>query len=94
LYLGSKKATENKALLSELGITHIVNVTQKCRRKEEIHGGMGDMHLRLKDAETERLSPYFEQGIGFIHAVLKPVAKCSCIATPACGGARRYFSLT
>jgi hypothetical protein len=61
LYLGGEHSPEDTHGIRALGITHIVNVTQKLQRDKNLHGHLNYMQVRVADKDYERLTLYFEK---------------------------------
>jgi len=69
LFLGSFKQSEKYALLKELKITHIINITAEC---ENVHEDKGIKYLKISilDESDKEIHNYFKEAYDFIHDAL------------------------
>jgi len=76
LYIGDRKAAKSLPLLEQLGITHIVNVTPP-KQQGGVHNFFESderfsyLRLPVVDSDVEDVSPYFREGMDFIHQARK-----------------------
>ena len=70
LYLGGLEAAEDKALLQERGITHILSLLNDFRRVEKLEG-FEYMQIALPDTPDEDILRHIPQALSFISRSLK-----------------------
>ena len=68
LYLGCYADALNQAVLAELGVTHIINVTADLPNVFEGQPGLAYMRIPVNDTFAQRISDYFESALAFIEA--------------------------
>jgi len=69
LFLGSFKHSEKYDIISELKITHILNITAEC---ENVHEDKGIKYLKISilDESDKEIHNHFKQAYEFIHEAL------------------------
>ena len=68
LFLGCYEDSLNQAKLTELGVTHIINVTADLPNSFEGHPGRTYMRIPVNDTFAQQISDYFAPALAFIDA--------------------------
>ena len=74
LYLGNMAASDNKAALQRLGITHILSVTSSC--KPQYSKEFEYKQIEVLDMPSTNLTKYFDDAAEFISEGITGKNKC------------------
>lgn len=68
LYLGDATQSQNKIVINDLNITHILNVTKDWNNKFENDTNIKYLRIAINDNETDDIFQHFENAIDFIES--------------------------